>query len=85
MEPYYQHANRLAVLHFLTSRRVDAHLVDVFFVGRTDADDRSPGTAGQWAVAVDARRRHLGLTGLSPLEAHVHEVFVDVSGRQPRK
>lgn len=43
---YYQHANRLAVLHFLTCHSIPVVLVDVFFHGRTDSDDRSPKHAG---------------------------------------
>lgn len=78
---FYQHANRLAVLHFLTSHRVSARLVDVFFCGSTNSDDRSPATPEGWIEAIDRRSEYLGLTGESELEQRVHKVFIDVSGR----
>lgn len=80
---YYQHANRLAVLHFLTAHKVPAHLVEIYFYGSTPSDNRSPIDAAGWEDALVAMKTYLGLSGRSELETRVHEVFVDVSGSTP--
>ena len=77
--PYYQYANRLAALHFLHSQGVPARLLFVYFIG----DCRSgsivcPTTKNDWKPALDAMKKHLGLTGKSPLEQHAHELFLPV-------
>lgn len=77
---YYQHANRLAVLHFLTCHSIPVVLVDVFFHGRTDSDDRSPNTPEEWEPVLSERSEYLGLTGESELEKRVFHAFIDISG-----
>jgi hypothetical protein len=71
---YYQHANRLAVLAFLEKHRVQAKLVEVFFVGDRFPDGREcPATAAAWQPLLEARRLTLGLppTESDSLVTHV--------------
>jgi hypothetical protein len=77
---YYQHANRLATLHFLTKHGEPARLVDVFLYGRMKSDPKTPPSAGHWASALDERKSYLGLSGVSELEKRVHDVYIDISG-----
>src|SRR5262249_17535579 len=37
---YYQHANRLATLYFLSTQGIRAHLIDILFVGDAFPDKR---------------------------------------------
>ncbi len=73
---YYQYANRLAALHFLTQRGVPARLVFVYFTGDATSGRTCPASASQWHPALEAVKKHLGLTGHSALEERVHELFV---------
>ncbi len=75
--PFYQYANRLAHLYWLTARNdIDAYLVFVDFVGAPDVPE--PATQEQWKGANRLTRETLGL-GQHPLRHRVSEVFVDVS------
>lgn len=77
---YYQNANRLATLHFLTERRVPARLVMLYFCG--DEHPRGgarPASPAGWRPHLDRVKNSLGLRGSSELEGRVHEVFVDVN------
>ena len=57
---YYQYANRLAHLHFLRSRGVDACLVFLYFVG--DRDLGGPSSEAEWMPFIDAVHAHLGVS-----------------------
>ena len=76
---YYQHANRLAVLYFLTKHDVDAQLVNVYFYGSTKSDSLSPQTASEWQPAITAMKTHLGLDQ-HDYEHRAHDVFIDMAG-----
>lgn len=78
--PYYQYANRLALLHFLEQHGVAARLVFVYFTGDATSGRTCPNSVDQWRPALTAMKQHLGLTGLSALEKKVHEVFLPVVG-----
>jgi hypothetical protein len=69
---YFQHANRLAWTQFLRGHGVDAHLVEVFFLG--DSAMRGPTEIAGWARAIDDRTELLGLP--SQHSPFVHHVFV---------
>ena len=44
-KPYYQYANRLALLHFLQQQGVSAHLIFVYFNGDTNTGAICPANA----------------------------------------
>ncbi len=77
-KPYYQYANRLALLHFLQQQGVSAHLILVYFKGDTNPKKICPANAAAWRPALDNMKKNLGLTGQSALEQRIHEVFVPV-------
>lgn len=79
MRKYYQTANRLAFLTFLTKESIRAHLVFLNFVGdaRRPGDGR-PRTPKEWQPALRAQRVHLGLAEKHPLSDRVHQVFLRV-------
>lgn len=78
-EGYYQYSNRLALLHFLTTQGVDAHLVFVYFVGdRTDLGRpgrECPVDEAGWQVALAEQDRCVALPSASPLRSRVHRLF----------
>jgi len=81
-EGYYQYSNRLALLHFLTTHGVDAHLVFVYFLDdRTDigrAGRECPASEPEWREALAAQDSHVALPSTSPLRERVHRLFVPV-------
>jgi hypothetical protein len=80
---YYQHANRLATLHFLTTNGIPARLVFVYFCGDRHPDGKDcPATADEWNPTLDEVHAGLGLHGVSELESRVHNVFVNVDRRE---
>jgi hypothetical protein len=82
---YYQHANRLATLHFLTKQGIPARLIFLYFCGDQHPDGKMcPNKPADWKVLVDRINHELGLTGDSLLEQRVHEIFVQVSPKPVR-
>jgi len=79
---YYQYANRLALLHFLDRREVNAHLVFLYFTGdRTDlgAPGRDcPRDESAWTQALTAQDRHVGLPAEAAIRRRVHRLFLPV-------
>src|SRR5204863_4336833 len=72
--------NRIALLHFLRTHNLDAHLVFVYFTGdRTDlgAPGREcpPGETG-WRAALAHQDRYVGLPPSSPIRRLIHHVFL---------
>jgi len=83
---YYQHANRLATLHFLTKQKIPARLIFLYFCGdqhpRPGVD--CPAVPAGWKPAINAIHESLGLGGVSELKSRVHEVFIPVDPAHPR-
>jgi hypothetical protein len=75
---YYQYANRLACLYFLTEKaHVSARLVGIYFVGDRFPDSRRcPASEREWMELIKARDLTLGLAEHHPLADRVHEVFI---------
>lgn len=72
--PYYQYANRLAMLHFLDRlNHVPSYLVFLYFVG--DNDMRGPLDIGTWQVAIHEMKASLGISTLPP---NVIDIFIDI-------
>lgn len=79
---YYQHANRIATLHFLIEHGIPAQLVFVYFCGDWPGDNRRcPATPDKWADTIQRVKNCLGLRGNSELEQRIHNVFIDVNCR----
>ena len=76
---YYQHANRLATLHFLTKQNIPARLVFLYFCGDQHPDGKfCPATPDDWQLSLEKIHENLGLEGKSALERRVHNVFMHV-------
>lgn len=77
---YYQHANRIATLHFLTKHDIAARVVFLYFYGDQHPDGkRCPASPAEWRPTLDEIHKSLGLHGTSELESRIHNVFVDVN------
>jgi hypothetical protein len=76
MGPFYQYANRLAHLHYLsTLNKVDAVLIFLYFMN--DPDQNGPTTQREWEAASSVVRMTLGLPKRIRLR-RVANVFIDV-------
>ncbi len=80
MGPYYQYANRLAILFFLNEiARVPAHLFFVYFLGDCFPDGRPcPASESRWQELIAECHRTLKVPGTHPLSARVHDLFIPV-------
>jgi hypothetical protein len=76
---YYQHCNRVALLHFLLKNGIDARLVFVYFWGDREDLGRAgrvcPTSEAGWKDALEAQERHLGIPKTSQILERVHAVF----------
>jgi len=77
---YYQFANRLAVLNFLTQNGVPARLLFVYFVGDNRPDGiLCPQSNESWEPALLEQARWLGLEHEHRLSKRIHKLFLPVS------
>jgi hypothetical protein len=76
---HYQHANRVATLHFLTKHGIQARLIFLYFCGDRHPDDKfCPANPEEWKPTLQKIDENLGLKRTSTLEQRVHNVFVNV-------
>ena len=73
---FYQLANRLAHLHFLRQRGVDAVLLLVGFIG--DRDMGGPETAAEWHSAYQVASYAMGLPRRHAHSDHIHHIHPPV-------
>ena len=77
---FYQYCNRLALLHFLRTHGVDAHLVFLYFTGdRMDLGGtgrQCPATSDEWGDALKRQDEHVGLPATTPIQHAVHLMFL---------
>lgn len=86
MNPYYQYANRLAVLSFLIRQGIKAKLLFVYFLGDKFPEGRAetcPTTAQEWAPHLEAMEGQIGWTTDNPLVEHVYKLFLPVCPPSP--
>jgi len=77
---YYQMANRLAFLQFLSQQGVAARLLFIYFVGdRRTGGVVAPQTEEGWLPALEAQDLHLGLRPEHPLRDRIHKLFLRVA------
>jgi hypothetical protein len=82
---YYQPANRLASLYFLSTQSIRAHLVEILFVGDSFPDHRRcPQNESDWLQLLRARQLTLGLPDRHALSGQVHEVFLPIFSKPVR-
>lgn len=74
--PFYQTANRIAHLHFLTQIGVNAKLAFVCFTGDREMD--GPETPDKWLGLLHAVNRMLGIPNSHSLKDRIVYVFPDV-------
>ncbi len=76
---YYQTANRVATLHFLTEEGIAARLLFVYFLGDNESNSRQcPRTEEEWNPAINAQWEHLGTTSTA-LPDRIHKLFLPVA------
>jgi hypothetical protein len=75
---YYQYANRLACLYFLTQvAGAASRLAFVYFYGDSFPDETPcPNSEAEWREAIHACHLTLGLPATHALSSRVHEVFL---------
>jgi len=75
---YYQHANRVAALHFLQQQGIPARLLFVYFLGERRRGWQCPKTEADWRPALVTQDGHLGLNRPHPLSSRIHDLFLPV-------
>jgi len=82
LEPYYQYANRLAVLYFLMkecSPAVYARLLFIYFYGENRENIRCPQTEQEWLPEIQKMNDWLGIEKNNELARRVHYLFLPVN------
>jgi hypothetical protein len=82
LAPYYQYANRLAALYFLTkecSPPVDAHLLFLYFYGENREGCDCPQSEQEWTPTVQRVMDWLGIDQQRELAQRVHHLFLPVN------
>ncbi len=76
---YYQTANRVATLNFLTGEGIAARLLFVYCLGDSGSESRQcPRTEEEWTPAINAQWRELGATS-DGLPDRIHKLFLPVA------
>lgn len=73
---FYQYANRLAHVYLLRKNKLDAWLIDVYFLN--DSEMNGPETVDEWKGAIRLLHRCLGIREYL-LQKFMAEIFVDVA------
>ena len=82
---YYQYANRMATLYFLTQHNIPSRLIFIYFT-RDEATRYKghvvcPKDEQEWGGYLCEMDAELGITGSSELKWRVHRVFLPVCGQ----
>jgi hypothetical protein len=82
LEPYYQYANRLAVLYFLMKEcvpSVNARLLFIYFYGENRKNLECPQNEQEWLPAIQRMNDHLGIDKSCELAKRIHYLFLPVN------
>jgi hypothetical protein len=82
LEPYYQYANRLAVLYFLMKEcapSVDARLLFIYFYGENRDNCECPQDEQGWLPVIQKINDRLGVDKSYELAKRVHHLFLPVN------
>jgi hypothetical protein len=83
LEPYYQYANRLAVLSFLHSQKIPARLLNIYFVCDISRKGwTSPQTVEGWQLTPAMQESRLGLSSGHKLMPFVHRLYLNIAGKE---
>jgi hypothetical protein len=82
LTPFYQYANRIAHVYLLRKNKLEAWLVNVYFV--YDSEMKGPETAAEWKGAIRLLHRCLGVKEYL-LEKWVVDAFIDVRELEDNK
>jgi hypothetical protein len=89
LTPFYQYANRLAVLHFLMREcqpAIKARLLFIYFYGENRENAQCPQNEQEWRTAIFQINEWLGVEKSSALADRIHTLFLPVNplGKRPR-
>ena len=76
MKIYYQKANRILFLHFLSQNGIKARIAFIYFINGYAKGDKSVKSEGQWEEILKAQDEYLGITGNKRIKEIVINVFV---------
>ncbi len=82
LKNYYQYANRLAVLNFLTNKLsplIPANLLFIYFVGDNQVNFKCPQNKEEWIPALDEMEAWLGIKKNAELNKRVYKLFLPVN------
>ena len=82
LEPYYQYANRLAVLYFLMKecvQPVSARLLFIYFYGENRENLECPQNEQEWLPSIQKTNEWLGFDKSYELAQRVHHLFLPVN------
>ena len=82
LSPYYQFANRLAVLYFLMREcepAIPANLLFIYFTGDQRKDGDCPKAEGEWQPVIKAVEEKLGIDTSGELYQRVEHLFISVN------
>jgi hypothetical protein len=81
LRPYYQYCNRIATLYFLKKHDVSAHLLFVYFLGDQFDKKICPESEKGWKNELNKLKQHNQILGEHGLSDSIHELFIDVRGK----
>lgn len=82
LSPYYQFANRLAVLHFLMREckpAIPGRLLFINFIGDQRKDGDCPKTEDEWQPVIKTMEGKLGIDNRCELYQRVHHLYLPVN------
>ena len=85
LAPYYQYANRLAMLHFLMKEcdpSIPARLLFIYFLGDQHDGVICPQKIADWKPDITAMEHHLGIDPHNELYQRVHRMYLTVNPEQ---
>lgn len=86
LAPYYQYANRLAVLYFLMKECVPAvksRLLFIYFYGESREGCECPQSEQEWLSPIQQMTNWLGIDPYSELMQRVHSLFLPINPARP--
>jgi len=77
---YYQYANRLAVLYFLSKHIVPSKLLFIYFTGDKNPEKEKgcPKSVEEWKKALEEQYKWIGLDPAQKRTLGIHDLFLDV-------
>ncbi len=82
LAPYYQYANRLAVINFLLKEcepPVKTRLLFLYFYGDSRSDAKCPQSKQEWLPAIQKMNDWLGIDKSSELFQRIHYLFLPIN------